>query len=310
MTNYRRISAIVDARAMRLPLVCALVLTVAATVSRAAQTIDSAPSGRLVFVVRPLGKYGPDYNRSEIYTVRTDGTGLRRLAKNATDPTVSPDGEQVAFARKDNIWLMSTDGQSQRRLTSAGSNHSPAWSADGATLFFLRRGARTDQILRMRTDGSVVRRLLRDTCLFDLATSPNGRELAFTHWPSESSVNECDGWPPKISSSNIDGRNVRFLTSSVWSEDPAWSPDGTLLAFSSADGIDGEPWGVYVQSAKGLRRLTTRSGSPSWSTDGSQIAFADGDLWVIRTDGKGLRSVRKTKKLDESDGVWMPGPDG
>jgi Tol biopolymer transport system component len=295
-----------------LPMLAVAAFALTAIVSGVAQPSASVPSGRLMFVVRPLGKHGPAYDRAEIYAVSTDGTGLTRLATNASDPAVSPDGEQIAFARKGDIWLMRSNGQRQRRLTSAGSDHSPAWSADGTTLFFLRRGVRTDQILRMRTDGSGKRRLLRDTCLFDLATSPDGWQLAFTHWPSESSVNECDGWPPSIHVSGVDGRDVRFVPGE-WSETPAWSPDGTILALSSADAIDGEPWGIYLRSHAPPgkeRRLTTRSGSPTWSPDGSHIAFADGDLWVIHSDGKGLCPVRKTKKLDESDAVWLPGPSG
>jgi len=47
------------------------------------------------------------------------------------------------------------------------------------------------------------------------------------------------------------------------------------------------------QDGRGLRRLTYRGGySPCWSPDGRWIAFLrNGNLFVIRTNGRGLRRM-------------------
>ena len=52
---------------------------------------------------------------------------------------------------------------------------------------------------------------------------------------------------------------------------PAFSPDGTMIAFSQLGG----PGGIYVMGRMGgnVRRLTSRGFNPSWSPDGRTIAF-------------------------------------
>jgi Tol biopolymer transport system component len=295
---------------MRLPLVSALVLVVIGSIAvgAAAPGGNIAPLGALVFVVQQTDAYGyADTTKPpHIYRMRTDGTGLTRLARNASSPAASPDGSRLAFVRDADIWVMDSSGRNQRRiLKSKRGTFTPTWSADGATVFFLQE----DGIYRMRADGKVVRRVVKATCLDDLSASPKGRDLAYVEWPSDSSPNECDGAPPSLRVSDLSGRNVRF-PGGRWAESPAWSPDGTLLAFNSFDAVNGPPFGIYIVGTGQERRLTSRTGSPTWSPRGTHIAFADGDLWIIRRDGKGLSRVKHLPKLDLSDPVWLPVADG
>ena len=93
--------------------------------------------------------------------------------------------------------------------------------------------------------------------------------------------------------------------------EPAWSLDGTRIAFVSAR--EGS-FDIYVMNADstGTRRLTSSSAhdrGPSWSPDGRRIAFSrssdGGHVWVMNADGTGAR--RLTDDLaEEGEPSWSP----
>jgi TolB protein len=117
-----------------------------------------------------------------------------------------------------------------------------------------------------------------------------------------------------------DGSDVRKLTDSVGvSGDPAWSPDGSLIAFEADRGSPGMQ-GIYVAEAadgSGLRRITTLpSGysmdkAPRFSPDGEKIVFtreasdSASSLYVVGLDGSGLRSITSSD-LHPGDATWSP----
>jgi Tol biopolymer transport system component len=95
--------------------------------------------------------------------------------------------------------------------------------------------------------------------------------------------------------------------------EPAWSPDGALLAFSSD--VDGD-FDLYIVDADGsnLSRLTNLSGDehvPSWSPDGHTIGFGTSggesgpfSIRLVGVDGTGMKTLITTGQRWE----WVSGP--
>jgi Tol biopolymer transport system component len=115
-----------------------------------------------------------------------------------------------------------------------------------------------------------------------------------------------------------DGSDPMQLTAGALDEgEPAWSPDGSQVAFTMYEGEDG-PSDIYVINSDGTgqRQLTdTADGCearPSWSPDGQQLVYVAADdcgarssIFVMDGDGNNQRLL-----VDE-DAVWPDwAPDG
>ena len=86
-----------------------------------------------------------------------------------------------------------------------------------------------------------------------------------------------------------DGTSVRSLTARADIRNPAWSPDGTLIAFEMND-ADGDSE-IFVMDSNGTnqQQVTDDDGDdtlPAWSPDGTKIAYArPGSIHIIDSDG-------------------------
>ena len=117
-------------------------------------------------------------NNAEIYSMAFDpekpGSFVKavNLTRNSTgdfNPAFSPDGRRIAFSsdrdmpqrfglpgtKESDIYVMDADGSNVKRLTSVkGWDGSPAWSADGQTIYFYSEREGGLRIWRMKADGS------------------------------------------------------------------------------------------------------------------------------------------------------------
>ena len=107
-------------------------------VTRLTQDLEFEAFHRLAW--SPYGQYilfdgGSDADH-KLYLVRADGTGLTQLTQGTTNDlkaSWSPDGEEIAFHRNCDLWLVRPDGSQPRRLLKRSEvfcASRPAWSPD------------------------------------------------------------------------------------------------------------------------------------------------------------------------------------
>jgi Tol biopolymer transport system component/polyisoprenoid-binding protein YceI len=250
-------------------------------------------------------------DEEHLFTVGADGRGLRRVGGDDAgelDPTWSPDGRRIAYARAEpyqfsrppSVHLIRSDGSARRDLTPDQFSAQPDWSPDGHRIALTVTGAmETTEISIVDPDGSPIK-LLGDTPTSDSEPrwSPDGRRLAVSSF----------GGPGNEDVALIDPATSRFrrlTTSPSYEHSPAWSPDGRRIAYVK-DGA------IHIMRPDGSadRALTRgrKDAAPAWSPDGTRLSFVrDGNLFITRPDGSGSACVRVGMLLT-SGARWHPSP--
>jgi Tol biopolymer transport system component len=264
-----------------------LVASIALVATLAGSATGTTAQGRIAFSDRA---YYDNADSWEIYVVRPDGSGLRRVTHvgkrlfDSTNPAWSPDGRRIVFQSSSRIFVMDASGKRLRQLTNGKLGDStPAWSAKGGRIAFERRNA----IWTMRSDGKLQRRLTRNGRDHQPAWSPDGRRIVF--------VRGSNLW---IIGAN--GGRARKLVADA--SNPSWSPDGRRIAFDSANN-----GGIFVVNADGTGRRRLGDGEdPSWSPDGRRVAFSYSGISVMDADGGNPRVI--LRGYPEMFGpAWGPG---
>ena len=125
----------------------------------------------------------------------------------------------------------------------------------------------------------------RMTFVGDVQLSPNGDLVAFTVTTvnEEKNTRHREIWLQRLERGQPAGAAFRFTDPTEESSSPRWSPDGTVLAFSSRRGDDrNNVWFARVTAPGGeAYHIPGVEGTPVWSPDGRWIAYTkepdDGD---------------------------------
>jgi dipeptidyl aminopeptidase/acylaminoacyl peptidase len=113
----------------------------------------------------------------------------------------------------------------------------------------------------------------------DVAVSPAGQFVAFTVTTvvEEDNARHREIWLQPLRNGRPDGEAFPITDPTAESSSPSWSPDGSLLSFSSDRGDDPNPvWFLRVDGPGGEAfHIEGVEGTPVWSPDGEWIAFVD-----------------------------------
>lgn len=249
----------------------------------------------------------------------------------------------ILFAKSGNIWSVSGDDVISR-ITSGGHEMSPAWSPDGRTIYYLDiqekkalvpfEGSESPYTLdypvlsRMAPDGTGTQAIQDGLYswaggryeyfygIWQPAISPDGRTFAiisdspdpFTLDYTLQLLPVKGGTPTRLQLPEDYG---------VGHNDPAWSPDGTQVAFSynHRDGALGRPRiGLYTVKTGRVRFLTDFGfAQPSFSPDGSLIVAVRttprGRDVVLLDSASGAEVLRVTDDGRSFAPVWSPAGD-
>jgi Tol biopolymer transport system component len=215
-------------------------------------------------VYRP--RWSPDGSRlvfergvwpGRIYVINADGTGLRELTTvegNQRAPEWSPDGRRIGF-RTDtflperhsttggDFWLVDPDGTHLEKVDLPISVFYHEWSPDGKLIAFdSGQSPDFDGIWLINSDGTNPRPFTSNCSMEGFCSGPRGyrqprwspdaKRLAYASWSLTSY--EVEGDPYRVHVSDIaQTQMIDFPVGSALSYGAEWSPDGTLLAYST-----------------------------------------------------------------------------
>jgi Tol biopolymer transport system component len=199
---------------------------------------------------------------SAVYSVNSDGGGLRRLVAGS-DPAWSPDGGTIAFeggsAQDWNIHTVSPSGSGERTIVAApGAQLLPTWSPDGTRIAFLTQSA--SELFAtgvVRADGSGLRTYPGPgvSNAGGFAWTADGRALVVATNSGLVRVGLPEGTTKRL---------ARF------GDSPTPSPDGAWLAFAGS-GECQDRFGIYVVRTDGTRQRRVTNDCRIVGTPGDDV---------------------------------------
>ena len=212
-------------------------------------------------------------------------------------PRWSPDNRFLTYAAHGDIWMVAIEGGRPRRLTEGKFGDStPISSPDGSRIYYVSGRGDFDNLCYTTPAGDWPVALTRfQGDVSDPRPSPDGRQIAFVYHPQD----DLNRW--EICVVETEGGEVRHLTgaSGVWDMQPRWSPDSTMIAFTSNRTGWTELYLLTVATGE-LRQMTSGEADVTgfgWSPGGRRIALVinhDGaaDLYHMKVETGELKLLR------------------
>jgi TolB protein len=268
-------------------------------ITRLSGGVPGVASTQIAFVSSRSGN-------KEIWVMDYDGANQRQatfLRSISLTPRWAPDATRIAFtcyasaggfiSAQICIHSMET-GKLVAFPRWRGTNASPAWSPDGSQIMFMSSMHGDPELFACDSNGGHLKRI---TYSAGVDTSPawnpkTGQQVAF--------VSDRSG-VPQLYLMNADGSNVEKLNlpDMGYVIDPAWSPNGQLLAFSwrrPNGNYDIYVMDVATRQIVELTRDAGRNERPSWAPDGRHIVFESTrtgtrQIWTMLADGSQARQL-------------------
>jgi Tol biopolymer transport system component len=286
-----------------------------------------SPDGQRIVTSGQMREPDGYWTDTGLQVFSSDGTGFEHLPilGYIGAPAWSPDGAHILFSREGQLFSTTPDGASHTLIESNAGG--PAWSPDGSRIAFIRSAGQYEDtdLYTMRADGGGAQKVLDlHGWVASPSWSPDGSKIAFTYEAREARDNPGPGElpytysGPNVYSVLVTGGEPVQLTESGTDEDPAWSPDGSMIVFQS-DRLSVSPTSapdLYLMNADGSneRRLTTTihclQCGPDWaslpphSRPSAPAAVAQGPALPHREQKFSHMSLTRTRFVHPSH-VWV-----
>jgi TolB protein len=237
-------------------------------------------------------------------------SGVALAPALAADPGVA--NGRIAFGTRANgnfnIDTVMPDGSDLKAVTTGSGFHlCPDYTPDGQNIVFCANTSGAFEIWTIKQNGGKPTQLTHFGGFVTFPdVSPNGRKIAFSGFLSEPANDQIF-----VVNAATGGGVVQLTTcpdAHPWcfNSYPVWSPDGTSIAYSHADGFDADDFPeneqIYVMNADGSNPHPITTGPapkdqvPDWSPDGSKIVYTvgypgSGGIWTINANGTGAHQL-------------------
>jgi len=257
-----------------------------------------------------------------LYATIGEGTAVVQLAPSGMSPIWSADGRKVAFLAADpntvaccwDIFVAESDGSGVTQATDGLTLTDYDFAANGSLLVHLDDITTPRAVVVVRPDGTGSREIAppgMNSFQFP-RLSPDGTKVAFQAYPLAQGANGA-GYEIYVTSTDGSGAVIDVSNNPGWDWWPAWSPDGTRIAFVSAAGASLGPGSIHVANADGTGQVAITPADmlvsqPAWSPDGTRIAYAaqvnfEEHVFVANADGSGRRDLNPSAHESGSP-VW------